>query len=77
MMNLPTERFKKTIEREVTRRHATRWTRGAQMKRWIKWSKVAIGFMYDGTRNDHKVIHEGQLGRFSNCDPQSHDNAGL
>jgi hypothetical protein len=36
---------------------------GVQMKRWIKWTKFAIGFKDDETINDHKVINEEQLGR--------------
>jgi hypothetical protein len=49
----------------VTRRRATRWTKEAQTKRWIKWTKFAIGFKDVEMINDHKVIDEGQLGRFS------------
>jgi hypothetical protein len=33
------------------------------MKRWIKWTKFAIGFKDAGMINDHKIIKEGQLGR--------------
>jgi hypothetical protein len=33
-------------------------------KRWINWTKFAIGFNDDEMINDHKVIHEGQLSRF-------------
>jgi phosphopantetheinyl transferase (holo-ACP synthase) len=49
----------------VTRRRATRWTKEAQTKRWIKWTKFAIGFKDIEMINDHKVIDAGQLGRFS------------
>jgi hypothetical protein len=41
-----------------------RWTKGAQTKRWIKWMKLAIGFMVDEMINNHMVIDERQLGRF-------------
>jgi hypothetical protein len=46
-----------------------RWSKGAQTKRLIQWTKFTIGFNDDEVINDHKVIDEGHLVGCSNNKP--------
>jgi hypothetical protein len=41
----------------------------AQTKRWIKWTKIDIGFKDDEMINNPKVIDEGNLVGFSDNEP--------
>jgi hypothetical protein len=63
------ERLSDAVERGVTRRHATWWTKRGTTRRWIKWMKFIIGFKDDEWLMITKLSTRGKLVRFSDNEP--------